>query len=91
MKNGIEYWFVEVTYSDGTQYGLQAYGEEANQLYKEAYRCRMCGCTPIDPKRSAIVEESIDGKNYAFDSEGCALLIKGLRNVMGENSVALIV
>jgi hypothetical protein len=36
MKNGIEYCFVEVTCSDGTQYGLQASGEEANQLYKEA-------------------------------------------------------
>jgi hypothetical protein len=54
-KNGIEYSFVEVTCSDGTQYGPQAYGEEANQLYKEAYRCRMYGCTPIEPKRSAIV------------------------------------
>jgi hypothetical protein len=31
MKNGIEYCFVEVTGSDGTQNG-QAYGEEANQL-----------------------------------------------------------
>ena len=90
MKNGIEYCFVEVTCSDGTQYG-QDYGEEANQLYKEAYRCRMCGCTPIEPKWSAIVEESIDGKNYAFDSEGCALIFKRLRNVMGEDAVALIV
>ncbi len=35
MRNGIEYCFVEVTCSDETQYGLQAYGE-ANQLYKEA-------------------------------------------------------
>jgi hypothetical protein len=42
-KNGIQYFFVEVTCSDGTQYGLQAYGEEANELYKEAYRCVMCG------------------------------------------------
>ena len=78
MKNGIEYCFVEVTCSDGTQYG-QAYGEEANQLYKEAYRCRMCGCTPIEPKWSA----SIDGKNYAFDSEGCALIFKGAQKCNG--------
>ena len=91
MRNGIEYCFVEVTCSDGTQYGLQAYGQEANQLYKEAYRCRMCGCTPIEPKRSAIVEESIDGKNYVFDSKGCALIFKRLRNVMGEDAFALIV
>ena len=55
MRNGIEYIFVEVTCSDGTQYGLQAYGE--------VYRCILCGSTPREPKRSAIVEESIDGKN----------------------------
>ena len=90
MRNRIEYCFVEVTFSDGTQYGLQAYGQEANQLYKEAYRCRMCGCTPIEPKRSAIVEESIDGKNYVFDSNGCALIFRRLRTVMGEESIALL-
>jgi hypothetical protein len=90
MRNGIEYCFVEVTCSDGTQYGLQAYGEEANQLYKELYRCIMCGSTPREPKRSAIVEESIDGKNYAFDSNGCALTFRRLRNVLGEESVALL-
>ena len=90
MRNGIEYCFVEVTCSDGTQYGLQAYGEEANQLYKEACRCIMCGSIPREPKRSAIVEESIDGKNYVFDSKGCALIFRRLRNVMGEESVALL-
>jgi hypothetical protein len=30
----------------------------------------MCESTPREPKRSAIVEESIDGKNYVFDSNG---------------------
>ena len=90
MRNGIEYCFVEVTCSDGTQYGLQAYGEEANQLYKETYRCIMCGSTPREPKRSAIVEESIDGKKYVFDSNGCALIFRRLRNVLGEESVALL-
>jgi hypothetical protein len=90
MRNGIEYCFVEVTCGDGTQYGLQAYGEEANRLYKEAYRCIMCGSPPREPKRSAIVEESIDGKNYVFDSNGCALIFRRLRNVMGEESVAIL-
>lgn len=46
MRNGIEYYFIEVTCSDGTQYGLQAYGEEAKELYREAYRCVMCGSPP---------------------------------------------
>jgi hypothetical protein len=35
LTNGIEYSFVEVT-SDGVQYGLQAYGNEAIQLNKMA-------------------------------------------------------
>jgi hypothetical protein len=35
LDNGVEHYFVEVTCSDGIQYGLQAYGEEAISLYKE--------------------------------------------------------
>jgi hypothetical protein len=54
-KNGMEYFFVEVTCSDGTQYGLQAYGEEASELYKESYSYMMCGSAHIEPKKSAIV------------------------------------
>jgi hypothetical protein len=90
MKNGMEYFFVEVTCSDGTQYGLQAFGEEASELYKEAYRCIMCGSAPREPKRSAVIEQSIDGKNYVFDSNGCALIYRRLRNVMGEETVAML-
>ena len=90
MRNGIEYCFVEVTCSDGTQYGLQAFWRRGpNRLYKEAYRCIMCGSTPREPKRSAIEEESIDGKK-CVDSNGCALIFRRLRNVMGEESVALL-
>lgn len=36
MTNGLKYYFVEVTCSDGIQYGIQAYGDEAEDLYKEA-------------------------------------------------------
>ena len=90
MKNGIQYFFVEVTCSDGIQYGLQAYGEEANDLYKEAYRCIMCGNAPRESKRSAIVEQFIDGKNYVFDSNGCAMIYRRLRIVMGEETVAML-
>ena len=35
LDNG---YFVEVTCSDGIQYGLQAYGEEAISLYKETMK-----------------------------------------------------
>lgn len=87
MRNGIEYCFVEVTCNDGTQYGLQAYGEEAKELYNEVYRCIMCGRPPREPRKSLVVEETIDGKSYTFDSNGCALIFKKLKNVLGEDTV----
>ena len=36
MRNGIDYFFVEVTFSNGTQYGIHAYGEEAEELQNQA-------------------------------------------------------
>jgi hypothetical protein len=36
LTNGMEYSFVEVTCSDGSQYGLQAYGNEALDLNRMA-------------------------------------------------------
>ncbi len=89
MRNGIEYCFIEVTCSDGTQYGLQAYGDEAKELYGEAHRCIMCGKPPREPKRSVIVEENINGKNYIFDSTACMLIFKKLINVMGEETATV--
>ena len=38
MINGIEYCAVEITCDDATQYGIQAYGEEAIELHQEALR-----------------------------------------------------
>ena len=32
-RDGIEYYFVEVTCDDGTQYGVQAFGDEALELF----------------------------------------------------------
>jgi hypothetical protein len=40
-KDETGYYFVEVTCSNGTQHGLQAYGAEANELCNEAYKCKM--------------------------------------------------
>src|SRR5919108_4568045 len=90
MKNGIEYCFIEFTCSDGTQYGLQAYGEEAKELYREAHRCVMCGSPPREPKKSVIMQEAINGKNYTFDNTACMLIFKKLVNVMGEETAALL-
>jgi hypothetical protein len=36
MINGIEYCAVEITCDDASQYGIQAYGEEARELHNEA-------------------------------------------------------
>lgn len=38
LANGIEYTFVEITCSDGVQYGLQAFGNEALALNKAAHK-----------------------------------------------------
>ena len=37
-SNGLPYYFVEFTSTNGSQYGIQAYGEEATELYSEARR-----------------------------------------------------
>lgn len=36
MSNGIEYCFAEVSFANGIQYGIEAFGEEAEALRKEA-------------------------------------------------------
>ena len=38
MTNGLKYYCIEVTCTDGIQYGIQAYGEEAEELYKEVHK-----------------------------------------------------
>jgi hypothetical protein len=38
LSNGMPYYFVEFTSVDGSQYGIQAYGDEATELYTETMR-----------------------------------------------------
>jgi hypothetical protein len=85
MRNGIQYCSVEVTCDNGSQYRIQAYGDEAVDLYKEIYKCFMCGMPIKELKKSTLVEERIDGTTYTFDNNGCALIFKKLRSVMGED------
>jgi len=49
----------------------------------------MCGSPPREPKRSVIVEETIEGIRYVFDSTRRALIFKKLVNVMGEETAIL--
>ena len=90
---GEEYCFVEVTCKDGVQYGIQAFGDEALALYLEANRCYMCGRVsgPLqsinnNSKDAKLVKEIMDGVNYTFDSDRCALVFKKLRSVYGAGS-----
>jgi len=85
VRNGIEYCSVEVTCDNGSQYGIQAFGDEAIELYKEIYKCCMCGMPPKELKKSTLVEERIDGTTYTFDKNECALIFKKFRSVMGED------
>jgi hypothetical protein len=41
--------------------------------------CILCG----RPIKGAPIIERIDGKEYAFDREGCALTLKKLKSVYG--------
>jgi hypothetical protein len=43
-----------------------------------------------EPKRSCNCRRKYGWENYVFDSNGCALIFRRLRNVMGEESVALL-
>jgi len=36
LKNGVEYCSVEVTFANGVQYGIEAFGDEGARLRKEA-------------------------------------------------------
>lgn len=39
LSNGIQYCFAEVTFANGVQYGIEAYGDEAARLFAEASSC----------------------------------------------------
>jgi hypothetical protein len=50
IANGLPYYFVEVTSQNGGQYAIQAYGDEATELYDEVMRITgnlpmLGGCT----------------------------------------------
>jgi hypothetical protein len=89
-KDGIEYCFVEITCPDGSQYGIQAFGDEAIALYIEANRCFLCAQPSVETKGEAKIGRTnetvvMEGVHYRFDSSDCALIFKKLANTYGKD------
>ena len=78
--NGAAYYFVEVTCSDGIQYGIQAYGEEARALYKEVNRYTSSNITHKGGgKEKKFNDEEIH--LGSLDSNGTSLIFEKVRDV----------
>jgi hypothetical protein len=92
-----EYYHVELTCNDGTEYGIQAYGEEAKALYTKVNSYSLLGypvskekeLEKIDKKEEnyenlVTVRKAIDYvKDYTFDknNNGCLLIFKKIKDV----------
>jgi hypothetical protein len=68
MGNGEEYYHLELVCNDDTEYGIQAYGEEAKALYREVKECDLS--THVAEERRPL-ELDIDNKE---DEEKRSLL-----------------
>lgn len=44
MQNGIRYCSVQVTFNNGEEYRIEAYGEEADELYSKAREKSAVSC-----------------------------------------------
>jgi hypothetical protein len=91
-----EYYHVELTCNDGTEYGIQAYGEEAKALYTKVNSYAFSG-DPISKEKELkkidkeenyenlmLARKAIDYvKDYTFDknNSGCLLIFKKIKNV----------
>jgi hypothetical protein len=49
LSNGVEYYLIEITCDDGIQYGIQACGDEAIELHKEALK--YCKQRPLQSEK----------------------------------------
>jgi hypothetical protein len=91
-----EYYHIELTCNDGTEYGIQAYGEEAKALYTRVNSYAFLGyheykgneLEKIDKEENyenfVLIRKAIDYvKDYTFDknSSGCLLIFKKLKDV----------
>ncbi|MBV9667517.1 MAG: hypothetical protein JO327_05235 [Nitrososphaeraceae archaeon] len=72
MGNGEEYYHLELVCKDETEYGIQAYGEEAKALYREV---RESGRTNHVAEQQSRLQSDLDIKE---DQEKCNLLKREL-------------
>ena len=49
MRNGIDYYYAEVTFGNGAQYGISAYGDEAGELLEQVMVLKRGGGTLLQP------------------------------------------
>jgi hypothetical protein len=86
--NAQEYYHIELVCDEDTdiKYGIQAYGEEAKELYKE-----ISGFTSLpdnkyqqedqEQKKLKLVKQAINCIADCYLDNGCTLMFKKLRNV----------
>jgi hypothetical protein len=43
LRNGLPYFFVELTCDNGSQFGIPAYGDEAIELHSEVHKIAVLG------------------------------------------------
>lgn len=49
LPNGIPYCFTEVTFSDGSQYGMEGFGDDAMRLYAESLQYQKIATEHLTP------------------------------------------
>jgi hypothetical protein len=59
IGNGEEYYNVKLTCNDNTEYGIQAYGKEARQLYREVTD----NVVVFSPKVHSDRNENVEGRD----------------------------
>lgn len=84
LGNGIKYYCIEVTCKDGRQYAIQAYGDEAEALFKEAHKCILCGNSVRDEERTRLIEERTQNGHLALVENSCKEPFKRFESVYGE-------
>ena len=64
LSNGIEYCLIEITCDDGIQYGIQACGDEAIELHKEALK--YCKQQPLQSEKQQEREKEKEVKKEGY-------------------------